>query len=196
MADARNDPIRRFEDELRRAVEAGEPFQGTRCVLSTVEGQRPSARYVLVKGVRKGRFFLFTNYNSRKAKAMARNGAVCLTWHWHLTGVQVRVEGTAERMECGDSEAYFSSRPRGSQVGAWASPQSEAIESREELERRVQEVDKRFEGKDIPCPPHWGGYWVQPSRVEFWYEGDYRLHDRFEYVRHGSETWGMTRLAP
>jgi pyridoxamine 5'-phosphate oxidase len=169
--------------------------------LSTVSNHgQPSSRIVYFKGLstsvsgeRCPRFF--TNYDSQKSHEMSENSRVSLLFYWPVQWRQVRIEGRVEKVSYEESDAYFQSRARGSRIGAWASPQSSVIKSREDLEALVAEVTKRFEGKEIPCPPFWGGWRVSPSRIEFWHGGDSRLHDRevFERAGHG---WKRSRLAP
>ena len=173
--------------------------------LSTVSNQgQPSSRIVYFKGlssstsgVRCPRFF--TNYESQKSQEMLENPRVSLLFYWPVQWRQVRIEGRVEKVSYEESDAYFQSRARGSRIGAWASPQSSVIQSRSALETRVDEVTKRFEGKDIPCPPFWGGWRVVPSRIEFWHGGESRLHDREVYERSGQSqdgVWKRMRLAP
>lgn len=157
---------------------------------------QPSVRVVLYKGLVNGRIRFVTNYQSRKAREMEANPRVALMFHFPALARQVRIEGLAERAPESDSDAYFASRPRESQIGAWASPQSDVIESRAELERRCAEVEARFAGRAVERPPHWGAYWVDPVRVELWIGGEHRLHDRFAYERSSTGTWTITRLAP
>ncbi|MCA9602628.1 MAG: pyridoxamine 5'-phosphate oxidase [Polyangiales bacterium] len=195
MEPVQTDPFARFQNLFERAS-ATEPFAGARAALATVsDSGEPSVRFVLVKGHADSGFEFFTNYGSPKAQDLEATGVAALAWHWDSIGVQVRARGTVRRVSAGRSDAYFASRPRGSQIGAWASEQSSPIASRESLEARYHAFEKRFEGADVPRPPHWGGYLLAPSRVEFWKEGDYRLHDRELYERAGA-MWRVTRLAP
>ena len=152
-------------------------------------------RFVLVRQVDAEGFVFYTHRDSRKGPELAR-GRAALAYHWSTTGVQVRVEGRVVEAPDAVSDAYFASRPRGSQVGAWASPQSHPIESREQLVARVAEETKRFDGQAVPRPPRWGGYRIVPDRLEFWFAEESRLHDRFEYTRSGSEPFQVQRLAP
>jgi pyridoxamine 5'-phosphate oxidase len=157
----------------------------------------PSARIVLFKGVRRGGVLFVTNYQSRKARELDENPRAALVMHFPLLERQVRVEGRVERASAEESDAYFQSRPRGSQLGAWASPQSQPIQSRAELDALADGVEKRFEGQAVTRPEFWGGYLVFPSRVELWLGRSNRLHDRFVYQRGSdAEPWTVARLAP
>ncbi|MES2854319.1 MAG: pyridoxamine 5'-phosphate oxidase, partial [Bdellovibrionota bacterium] len=144
-------------------------------------------------GERAPRFF--TNYESRKSNDMTSNPHVSLVFHWGPMQRQIRIEGVVERVSRGESEIYFDSRERGSQIGAWASPQSHSIQSREELEQIVKDVEARFKDQKVVCPPHWGGWRVVPERIEFWQGVKNRLHDRFVFTK-SAEGWNVTRLAP
>ena len=164
--------------------------------LATVdEDGAPDARMVLLKGVDESGFRFFTNYESTKAAQLESAGSAAIIAYWRELDRQVRARGPVERMSASDSDAYFARRPRESQLGAWASPQSRAIESREELDRRLAEVAERFDGADVERPPHWGGYLLRPQAVEFWQGQVARLHDRFRYTRDGGG-WRVERLAP
>ena len=156
---------------------------------------RPSARQVLLRGVDERGLVFFTNRTSRKARELAHNPRAALVFHWYEQGRQVRVEGDVVEVDAGESEAYWKTRPRGSQVAAWASPQSEQIESRVELDRLYAETDEKLEDDEIPAPPFWGGYRVVPDTIEFWQHRDNRLHDRIRYVR-SNAGWRRNRLAP
>jgi pyridoxamine 5'-phosphate oxidase len=189
-------PIAQFEKWFKEALQA-EVLEPNAMTLSTVtEAGRPTARVVLLKGIEKNKFSFYTNYQSKKGKELEHNPACALTFFWPELERQVRIEGASERLETAVSEAYFQSRPRGSQVGAWASPQSSIIKDREILEARVKEIEKRFEGKEIlPKPHQWGGYAVEPFEIEFWQGRASRLHDRIVYYKNEGE-WVMHRLAP
>jgi pyridoxamine 5'-phosphate oxidase len=158
---------------------------------------KPSARVVLFKGVLRGAVFFVTNYQSRKARELAENPYAALVMHFPLVERQVRVEGRVERASAAESEAYFRSRPRGSQLGAWASPQSQTIASRGELDARANAVETRFAGQEVTRPEFWGGFLVFPESVELWLGRPDRLHDRFSYRRTGADQpWRIERLAP
>ena len=190
------DPITQFQqwfDEARNA-DVTEPNAMT-LATATSEG-RPSARVVLLKGVSEHGFDFYTNYRSRKARELAQNPWAALTFLWLPLERQVRIEGTVHRLSGEAADAYFRSRPRGSQLGAWASPQSSVIEGREELVRRLEVVQKKYADTDaVPRPPHWGGFRLVPERVEFWQGRPNRLHDRIGY-RQDEDGWTRQRLAP
>lgn len=165
--------------------------------LATVNAQgRPSARIVLLKGFDEKGFVFFTNYNSHKGTDIAANPFASLVFFWKELERQVRVEGTVSMVPAEESDAYFNSRPEGSRIGAWASPQSHVIPSREVIEENVKELELRFAGKTINRPPHWGGYIVKPEIVEFWQGRPSRLHDRIQYSRVENDGWKIERLAP
>jgi len=191
-----DDPISLFLACRDDAVKAGTLFDGTAAVIATATREGvPSARFVLIKEVGPDGFFVYTNQESRKAHELEQNPRAALCFHWPETGVQFRIEGRVERAPDERSDAYFASRPRESQIGAWASAQSRPIGSREELIARFEEFSSQFEGRPVPRPPYWGGYRIVPERIEYWRNGDHRLHDRFLYVREGSG-WRVSRLAP
>lgn len=155
----------------------------------------PSCRNVLLKRVDAQGFSFFTNYESRKGKELASNPVACAAFYWRELARQVIIEGGIEKLSLQESEAYFASRPTGSQLGAWASQQDQVISSREELEENYRRFEKMYEGRTIPMPPYWGGYRLLPKRFEFWQGRANRLHDRFCYV-HMDHSWQITRLAP
>jgi len=195
MAHDFDDPITRFGALFARAS-AGAPFDPTAMSLGTcgADGQ-PSVRVVLLHGFDARGFCFFTNYESRKGSEIAANPRAALTFHWPWLKEQVRIEGTLARLTPEESDAYFATRERGRQVGAWASAQSRPVASREALLEQVAEVEARFAGREVPRPPHWGGYRLDPRTIEFWIDGAHRLHDRFLYVRDG-DAWSVTRLSP
>jgi pyridoxamine 5'-phosphate oxidase len=189
------DPYAMFRSWFDAARSAG-VVEPNAMVLSTVSADgQPSARTVLLKGLTDHGFVFFTNYESRKARELGANPHCSLLFGWYQVQRQVRVEGAASRIPRAESEAYFASRPRDSQLGAWASAQSSVVGSRTELEAAYAEVEARFAGQDVPAPPHWGGYLVTPERVEFWQGRRSRMHDRLSYRREGS-SWRTERLAP
>jgi len=170
----------------------------TAMTLATADADgRVSARIVLLKGVDADGFRFFTNYESLKGAQLAAHPRAALCFHWKLLReqIQVRVEGSVSQVPAAASDAYFASRARGSRIGAWASLQSQALPDRATFERRVAEFEQRFEGGDVPRPPHWGGYVVKPDRIEFWYGAKYRLHERVTYVRDGG-SWSKGMLYP
>ena len=190
------DPLVQFAAWLKDAEDAGLPDPNA-MVVGTVEPDgRPSSRTVLLKGLDGGQFSFYTNYASHKGAALAHEARVSLLFPWYALHRQVRVEGTAALAPEAMSDAYWASRPRGSQLGAWASAQSEPIGSRAELDARQAEVDSRFAGvQTVPRPTHWGGYLVTPVSVEFWQGRRARLHDRLFYIR-SDDAWKITRLQP
>ena len=197
-------PLAQFEAWLREAAVAG-VAEPNAMALATVDGEgRPSSRMVLLKGVDGTGFRFFTNYGSRKARAMAANPKVSLLFPWHEFHRQVAVQGTAEKMSAPESAEYFRSRPRDSQLAAWASAQSAPLDGRAELEARMGELQARWpEGTEIPAPDFWGGFLVRAESVEFWHGRESRLHDRlrFEAVRAGAAlddpaAWRVRRYAP
>ena len=185
----------RWLDAAFQAKADGSLPEPTAMVLATAEAGRPSARTVLLKEFDRGGFVFFTNYGSRKAAALAANPEVALHFGWYPLQRQVRVEGTASRVPRAESEAYFATRPRGSQLGAWASPQSSTVASREELNAAYAAVEERFAGLEVPCPEHWGGFRVTPALIEFWQGQPSRMHDRLAYLR-TADGWDLVRLAP
>jgi pyridoxamine 5'-phosphate oxidase len=177
------DPIALFQSLFKEA-KALIPSNPDAMVLATVDDEgRPSARVVLLKSADERGFVFYTNRNSRKGRELAHNPYVALCLHWNALGRQVRVEGKVQPVTPEEADAYFASRARDSQVGAWASQQSEPLENRQSLEARVGEVSKRYEGQSVPRPPHWSGYRVVPERIEFWHEGQARLHERRLFTR-------------
>ena len=191
------DPIARFLEAFERA-KSREPADPTAMVLATADARgRPSARLVLLKEADARGFVFFTNRHSRKGKELEENPHAALCIHWPVGGEQIRVEGPVAPVPDEESDAYFLTRARGSQIGAWASEQSRPVASREALLARVREIEARFEGMPVPRPPHWGGYRLTPSRIEFWTAGEHRLHDRESYERDApSAPWRLTRLQP
>ena len=190
-----DDPIARFAVEYERAGVA-EPFEASRCALATAgRDGRAAVRFVLLKGFADERFVFFTNFESAKAKQLSENPHAELAFHWHTTGVQVRVRGPVTRVSDEEADAYFASRDRGSQLGAWASRQSDVLDEPRSLEAAVLEIAKRFEEVSVPRPAFWGGYCVTPTAIEFWQNRDDRLHDRWLYERDG-DAWRVARLYP
>ncbi len=195
-ADAHPDPVeqfRRWFDEVL-AANLYEPNAMT-LATATREG-RPSARVVLLKGFDEQGFVFYTNYEGRKARELEENLHCALVFYWGEFERQVRIEGRAERVSEEESDAYYGSRPRGSRLGAWVSEQSRPVGDREALEERLWGVETEYEGREIPRPPFWGGYRVEPEEIEFWQGRENRLHDRLLYRRQDDVGWRVERLQP
>jgi pyridoxamine 5'-phosphate oxidase len=193
--DAASDPFELFTRWFDEAVAAAIP-EPNAMTLATVDGAgRPAARIVLMKGIDARGVVFHTNYDSRKGRDLAGNPRAALLFFWVDLERQVRIDGTAERVSAGDSDAYFAARPRGSQISAWASPQSAPVTDRAWLEARFAECEARFASGAVPRPPNWGGVRVVPDRFEFWQGRTSRLHDRLVWSRQG-DGWTIGRLAP
>lgn len=191
------DPIRQFRAWFDAAVAAQHPEPNAMAVATATPDGAPSVRMTLLKGLDERGFVFYTNYESRKGAELAANPRAALLFFWVLLERQVRIEGRVERVAIGQSDAYFHSRPEGSQLGAWASPQSQPLADRETLEARYREIERQYAGAQIPRPPHWGGFRILPDAVEFWQGRPSRLHDRLRYSRPpGSGAWHIERLAP
>jgi pyridoxamine 5'-phosphate oxidase len=189
------DPFAWFKASFERAS-AAESFDASRAALATVSAAgQPSVRFVLVKKVDERGFVFFTNFNSSKGRELSANPRAALVYHWASIGEQVRVEGGVVRVDERESDAYFATRPRGSQLGAWASAQSAAIETRAQLEQNLARVTERFANAHVPRPPHWGGFRIVPSKIEFWRDQRDRMHDRIVFTRDTS-SWSRARLQP
>ncbi|MGO4502032.1 MULTISPECIES: pyridoxamine 5'-phosphate oxidase [unclassified Dyella] len=186
-----------FAQLLDEAAATGEP-EPTAMSLATVDAAgRVSSRIVLLKGADERGFRFYTNYESDKGSQLEAHAQVALCFHWKQlrNAVQVRVEGVARKVQPEESDAYFATRARESQLGAWASLQSQTLPDRETFEQRYARYEHEFEGRPVTRPPHWGGYVVEPDMVEFWYGADYRLHERVRWSRHG-QTWTSRLLYP
>jgi pyridoxamine 5'-phosphate oxidase len=190
------DPVQQFGVWLAQATEAG-LHEPNAMVLATVDGDgKPSARTVLLKGLDERGLVFYTNQQSRKADDLAANPACALVFPWHAMERQVRVEGVASKLPTDEVDAYFASRPRGSQLGAWASQQSQPVDSREELDLQYSSYERQWpEGTEISTPYFWGGYRIEPVAFEFWQGRTGRLHDRLQYKRSG-DSWQLQRLQP
>ena len=189
------DPFAQFSKWMDEAFASGE-IDANAMTVSTVDAEgRPSSRVVLLKGVDEGGLVFFTNYDSKKAADLAANENIFLHFFWPGLHRQISISGVATRTPREEAEQYFATRPRESQAGAWASQQSSVIASREELEKSFAEIQKRFEGQAIPCPPFWGGFRVVPAGFEFWQGRASRLHDRIVYEKL-DDKWQVVRLAP
>jgi pyridoxamine 5'-phosphate oxidase len=190
------DPIEQFVQWITEA-RAGEVAEPNAMTLATVDTDgQPSARIVLLKGVDEHGFVFYTDSRSRKGQELARNAAAALVFWWPELERQVRVTGTCESQESATADGYFATRPRDSQLGAWASTQSRELDSRAELESRLREVEARFEDAVVPRPPYWGGFCVEPATIEFWQGRPSRLHDRLVYTRTPELGWRLARLSP
>lgn len=192
-----DDILDTFNALLDEAKASADP-EPTAMTLATVgKGGRPAARTVLLKGLDARGFVFFTNFDSRKGRQLAGNPQAALLFHWKMIreGVQVKIEGTVEPVTAAEADAYFATRPRASQIGAWASLQSQPLPSREIFEQRIAAMEQRFEGGDVPRPPHWSGFRVVPEMVEFWYGARYRLHERQRHERVGG-AWRQQMLYP
>jgi pyridoxamine 5'-phosphate oxidase len=192
--DLHADPLTQLAVWLREADATCARPDAMTLATADAEG-RPSARQVLLRGLDERGLVFYTNRTSRKARDLAENPRAALVFHWYEQGRQVRVEGDVTEVGAGESEAYWRSRPRASQIAAWASPQSEPIASRAELDRLYADRATALDGREVPLPPFWGGYRVRPDAVEFWEHHDDRLHDRIRYSRAGAG-WSRERLAP
>ncbi|MGC1549263.1 MAG: pyridoxamine 5'-phosphate oxidase [Rhodanobacter sp.] len=193
----KSDILDTFRHLLDEAAASGDP-EPSAMNLATVDGAgRVSSRIVLLKGADERGFRFHTNYESDKGSQLEAHPQVALCFHWkHVReGVQVRVEGMARKLQAEESDAYFATRERGSQIGAWASLQSQTLADRETFDQRVARYEHEFAGRDVTRPPHWGGYVVEPDLVEFWYGAQFRMHERVRWSRHG-QTWTSRMLYP
>lgn len=190
-----HDPLELFERWFNTARDHGIELPEAMALATATPDGRPSVRMVLLKGMDAEGFTFFTNYGSRKASELDANPWAALCFHWKELDRQVRVSGPVARVSEEESRSYFGTRPEGSKLGAWASDQSRPLPSRAELEERVEELRRRFQGTEIPLPPHWGGYRLTPEHLEFWQGRDDRLHDRVAFERDGTG-WRTVRLYP
>lgn len=189
------DPIKQFQAWFNDAIAAQLPLPEAMTLATATPDGKPSARMVLLKQVDDDGFVFFTNYNSAKAEQLDANPHAALVFYWARLDRQVRVEGNVVKTSAQESRDYFKTRPRESQIGAWASAQSEVVSGREALEQRAQELEALYCDREVDCPEHWGGYRLKPERIEFWKSRIGRLHDRILYVR-GADGWSISRLAP
>lgn len=190
------EPFKKFGEWFDKACSTQEIIEPTAMCLATVdENNCPSARMVLLKGFDERGFCFYTNLTSRKGKELAQNNNVALCFYWGVLGRQVRIEGAVEKVTIEEADAYFASRRRGSQIGAWASKQSHEMAEWSEFEERIKKVSADFEGQEVPRPPFWSGFRVVPKRIEFWEEGEFRIHRRevFERVVDG---WKTKKIYP
>ena len=193
--DLSGDPFLQFESWFQQAKEVDYPYANAMSIATAGVDLMPTIRTVLLKLFDEKGFVFFTNYNSEKASQLTANPQAGLLFHWLELQRQVKISGTVEKISMSESVAYFTSRPRGSQLGAWCSDQSNVISSRSILESQWEKMKQRFSDGEVPLPDFWGGYRVIPQRIEFWQGRENRLHDRFEYHRNGDE-WNIQRLAP
>jgi pyridoxamine 5'-phosphate oxidase len=195
-ADLHHDPIEQFATWFSTALNSGLPDANAISLATATHDGKPSARVVLLKGFDQRGFVFYTNYQSDKGRELEANPEAAFVIYWVQLERQIRVAGRVERTSRAESEAYFLSRPRGSQLSAWVSHQSEVIDARRILEARLAEMTERFASAPMELPPHWGGYRIVPETVEFWQGRANRLHDRFRYTREGDDSWRIDRLAP
>ncbi len=189
-------PFQQFDNWFAEALHS-EVAEPNAMHLSTIgENGRPNGRIVLLKGTDARGFLFFTNYRSVKGRELTAHPVAALTFFWPEMERQIRLQGTVEKVSVMESDAYFSSRPRGSQVGAWVSEQSKAIAGREVLEAAQAAVEQQFKGQPVPRPPHWGGFRLLPDSFEFWQGRPSRLHDRIAYTLNAAQTWEISRLSP
>ena len=193
--DVARDPLLQFSRWFQEALNSGLPEANAMTVATADASGRPSARILLLKGFDERGFAFFTNYESRKGIELAENPQAALLFHWVELERQVRIEGRVEKVPAEESDEYYASRPLGSRLGAWASPQSRSLAQRKDLEARLAELATRF-GESPPRPAHWGGYRLAPEVLEFWQGRPSRLHDRIRYSREGMGLWRVERLAP
>ena len=190
------DPIKQFQLWFNDAIEAKIYLPEAMTLATATPDGKPSARMVLLKQVDQDGFVFFTNYHSPKGVQLDANPHAALVFYWSKLDRQVRVEGSVVRTSAEESREYFSTRPRESQIGAWASEQSEVIGGRDVLEERAKELEEKYVDREIDCPEHWGGYRLKPERIEFWKSRVGRLHDRILYQRESDDSWTISRLAP
>ena len=190
-----SEPYKQFEKWMNEAIDAQIPDPTAMTIATVSADGEPTQRIVLLKHADENGFVFYTNYSSRKAKDIAANNKVSLHFPWHFFERQVKINGIAEKISAKESLSYFLSRPRDSQIAAWASEQSHSISSRQFLEGQFERMKAKFGRGEIPLPDFWGGYRIVPYRYEFWQGGGKRLHDRFEYLKEGS-AWQIERLAP
>lgn len=191
-----SDPFRQFETWYQQSIDSN-IYEPGAMTLATVDASgQPWQRIVLLKLFDEAGYVFFTNYESRKAQQIGINPKVSLLFPWHVLGRQVKITGKAEKVSTAESLKYFATRPRGSQLGAWASQQSQMINSRSILEAMVDSMKHKYANREVPLPPFWGGYRVKPDTFEFWQARDSRLHDRFIYTGNETGSWSIERLAP
>ena len=195
-SEANPDPIEQFRTWFDEALASNLHEPNAMTLATATPAGRPSARIVLLKGFDERGFVFYTNYEGRKGEELEANPHCALLFYWGELERQVRIEGRVRRLPDRESDAYFAGRPRGSQLGAWASEQSRPVKDRDTLERRLRELEAEYEGREVPRPPFWGGYRVEPETIEFWQGRGYRLHDRLVYRRSEDGGWNRERLQP
>lgn len=189
-------PISLFTKWFQEALDIY-AFDANAMQLATADkNARPTTRTVLLKSFDHKGFVFFTNYNSRKGKNLSENSWASINFFWHALERQIRIDGKVERIAEKESDEYFATRPRESQIGTWCSNQSEKISGREILEKKYKEIEQQYEGKTIPRPSYWGGYILKPALIEFWQGRENRLHDRFQYTKEDFDKWSVARLSP
>jgi pyridoxamine 5'-phosphate oxidase len=193
--DFKKDPFENFLNLYKEAQIKGIPEANAMALATVNKENKPSVRIVLYKGMIRGGFSFYTNYDGRKAHDIEANRNVAATFFWPHLDRQVRIEGYVEKTTREESEAYFATRARLSQLGAWTSNQSEKIESFAVLQKKLNEIDERFKGNPVPCPPHWGGYRIEANEIEFWFGKNGRLHERYVYQKQGSG-WEKSLRSP
>lgn len=198
MSDLYAEALATFDRLFDQAQAAGEPDRTAMVAATAALDARPSARTVLLKAHDARGFVFYTHLDGRKGRELQANPHAALLFHWPRVGngVQVRIEGPVAIVDDAEADAYFASRPRGSQLGAWASKQSETLDARETFEQRLAQAEREFEGREVPRPPRWGGLRVHPQRIEFWYGADFRLHERWLYESDRAGEWSKRMLYP
>ena len=194
--DVEKDPFQQFGKWWTEILETSADEANAMTLATATPEGLPTARIVLLKGYDRNGFVFFTNYESRKGKELLENPHACLLFFWGVLERQVRIEGICEKVSEEDSDSYFHSRPEGSRIGAWVSPQSQVIKGREVLDEKLSEISSKYADGSVPRPPHWGGYVVVPRVIEFWQGRPSRLHDRIRYSLDASGNWNIERLAP
>ena len=195
-SDADSNPFKQFDKWFQQALAAGLPEPNAMTLATATLDGKPSARVVLLKGFDEHGFVFFTNYESQKGRELLANPQAALVCYWIELERQVRISGRVNRVSAQESEEYFQSRPLGSQLGAWASQQSEVVGGRKTLEERLEQLTREYQTKPVPLPPYWGGYRVAPEAIEFWQGRPNRLHDRLRYTLQSNGQWLIERLSP